>query len=202
VDVVTGLIKANIPTRIAFRVVSNIDSRTILDSIGAEDLLGKGDMLYMTASTAKPVRIQGIFISTKETVNREAKAEAEKAQQRAAEMENQVWPLREKRIREIFIAKEVSNPEPRLEKLKAMVVKMEEVEFEKYLVELVEHADATLAQRKAEMGDREKMAHWLGSLLKVEMPVLSSGSIYQSDLDDIVGKLADAERLFLRASVA
>lgn len=67
VDVVTGLIKANIPTRIAFRVVSNIDSRTILDSIGAEDLLGKGDMLYMTASTAKPVRIQGIFISTKET---------------------------------------------------------------------------------------------------------------------------------------
>jgi hypothetical protein len=137
-----------------------------------------------------------------ETVNREAKAEAEKAQQRAAEMENQVWPLREKRIREIFIAKEVSNPEPRLEKLKAMVVKMEEVEFEKYLVELVEHADATLAQRKAEMGDREKMAYWLGSLLKVEMPVLSSGSIYQSDLDDIVGKLADAERLFLRASVA
>ncbi len=66
VDVVTGLIKANIPTRIAFRVVSAVDSRTILDSIGAEDLLGKGDMLYMTASTAKPVRIQGIYLSTKE----------------------------------------------------------------------------------------------------------------------------------------
>ena len=66
VDVITGLIKANIPTRIAFRTVSAIDSRTILDSIGAEDLLGKGDMLLMTAATANPVRIQGIFISTKE----------------------------------------------------------------------------------------------------------------------------------------
>ncbi len=66
VDVITGLIKANIPTRIAFRVVSAVDSRTILDSIGAEDLLGKGDMLYMNASTPKPVRIQGIYISTKE----------------------------------------------------------------------------------------------------------------------------------------
>lgn len=66
VDVITGLIKANIPTRIAFRVVSAIDSRTILDGIGAEDLLGKGDMLYMTASTPNPVRIQGIYISTRE----------------------------------------------------------------------------------------------------------------------------------------
>ncbi len=66
VDVITGLIKANIPTRIAFRVVSAVDSRTILDGIGAEDLLGKGDMLYMTAATPNPVRIQGIYISTKE----------------------------------------------------------------------------------------------------------------------------------------
>lgn len=66
VDVITGLIKANIPTRIAFRVVSSVDSRTILDGVGAEDLLGKGDMLYMTANTAKPVRVQGIYISTKE----------------------------------------------------------------------------------------------------------------------------------------
>lgn len=66
VDVITGLIKANIPTRIAFRVVSAIDSRTILDSIGSEDLLGKGDMLYMTATTPKPIRVQGIYISTKE----------------------------------------------------------------------------------------------------------------------------------------
>ncbi len=66
VDVITGLIKANIPTRIAFRVVSAVDSRTIIDGIGAEDLLGQGDMLYMTAVTPKPVRIQGIYTSTKE----------------------------------------------------------------------------------------------------------------------------------------
>ncbi len=66
VDVITGLIKANIPTRIAFRTVSSVDSRTILDAIGSEDLLGKGDMLYMTASTARPVRIQGIYVNTKE----------------------------------------------------------------------------------------------------------------------------------------
>ncbi len=66
VDVITGLIKANIPTRIAFRVVSSVDSRTILDGIGAEDLLGQGDLLYSTASTPKPVRIQGIYVSTKE----------------------------------------------------------------------------------------------------------------------------------------
>jgi len=68
VDVITGLIKANIPTRIAFRVVSSIDSRTILDGTGAEDLLGRGDMLYMTAATPNPVRIQGIYVSTEEVV--------------------------------------------------------------------------------------------------------------------------------------
>lgn len=66
VDVITGLIKANIPARIAFAVSSSIDSRTILDGIGAEDLLGKGDMLYLPGGMSKPVRIQGIYISPKE----------------------------------------------------------------------------------------------------------------------------------------
>lgn len=66
VDVITGLIKANIPARIAFAVSSSIDSRTILDGVGAEDLLGKGDMLYLPGGMSKPVRIQGIYISTKE----------------------------------------------------------------------------------------------------------------------------------------
>ncbi len=66
VDVITGLIKANIPTRIAFTVTSSIDSRTVLDSIGAEDLLGKGDMLFTNPKTSKPKRIQGIYISGKE----------------------------------------------------------------------------------------------------------------------------------------
>jgi len=67
VDVLTGLIKANVPTRIAFNVTSVTDSRVILDTPGAEKLLGKGDMLYQSPDRAKPMRIQGTFVSTKET---------------------------------------------------------------------------------------------------------------------------------------
>lgn len=66
VDVITGLIKANIPSRISFAVSSQIDSRTILDTIGAEDLLGRGDMLYLPGGMAKPLRVQGIYVSTEE----------------------------------------------------------------------------------------------------------------------------------------
>jgi len=66
VDVITGLIKANIPSRIAFSVASQIDSRTILDSKGAEALIGKGDMLYNPIDAIKPLRIQGAFVSEKE----------------------------------------------------------------------------------------------------------------------------------------
>lgn len=68
VDVITGLIKANIPARIAFAVSSQIDSRTIIDQVGAEKLLGKGDMLFLTTDMPKPRRIQGSFISTEETM--------------------------------------------------------------------------------------------------------------------------------------
>jgi DNA segregation ATPase FtsK/SpoIIIE, S-DNA-T family len=67
VDVITGLIKANIPCRIAFAVASQIDSRVILDTQGAEKLLGRGDMLYLSPDQAKPTRIQGAYISDKET---------------------------------------------------------------------------------------------------------------------------------------
>ncbi|CAB3831595.1 DNA translocase FtsK [Achromobacter animicus] len=66
VDVITGLIKANIPTRIAFQVSSKIDSRTILDQMGAETLLGQGDMLYMPPGTGLPVRVHGAFCSDDE----------------------------------------------------------------------------------------------------------------------------------------
>lgn len=66
VDVITGLIKANVPSRIAFAVSSQVDSRTILDSIGAEKLLGKGDMLFFPAGAPKPSRVQGAFVSDDE----------------------------------------------------------------------------------------------------------------------------------------
>lgn len=66
VDVITGLIKANVPTRIAFSVASLVDSKTILDSSGAEKLLGQGDMLFSTAEFSKPKRIQGAFLSDSE----------------------------------------------------------------------------------------------------------------------------------------
>jgi len=66
VDVITGLIKANFPTRIAFAVSSQVDSRTILDMAGAEKLLGRGDMLYMAPDAAKPKRLQGVFVSDEE----------------------------------------------------------------------------------------------------------------------------------------
>lgn len=68
VDVITGLIKANIPARIAFTVASQIDSRTILDQIGAEKLLGQGDMLMLTPSMSKPKRIQGAWVMDEEVV--------------------------------------------------------------------------------------------------------------------------------------
>ncbi len=69
VDVITGLIKANIPTRISFMVSSQVESRIIIDSVGAEKLLGKGDMLYVPPETSKPVRIQGVYVSDKEINN-------------------------------------------------------------------------------------------------------------------------------------
>ena len=66
VNVVTGLIKANVPSRIAFAMASNVDSRTVLDANGAEDLIGRGDMLYQPADLPRPIRLQGVFVSDAE----------------------------------------------------------------------------------------------------------------------------------------
>ncbi len=86
VDVITGLIKANVPTRIAFTVASQIDSRTIIDGMGAEKLLGMGDMLLSTTDMAKPKRIQGAYIGDEETV----KVMDFIRMQRAADYDNEV----------------------------------------------------------------------------------------------------------------
>jgi DNA segregation ATPase FtsK/SpoIIIE-like protein len=69
VNVVTGLIKANFPSRIAFAMASQIDSRTILDTPGAEDLIGRGDMLFQPADLPRPIRLQGVYVSDKEIAN-------------------------------------------------------------------------------------------------------------------------------------
>jgi S-DNA-T family DNA segregation ATPase FtsK/SpoIIIE len=67
VNVITGLIKANFPTRVAFRVASKVDSRTIIDQNGADALLGNGDMLFLPPGASEPIRIQGAYIGTDET---------------------------------------------------------------------------------------------------------------------------------------
>ena len=95
VNVITGLIKANFPTRVAFRVASKTDSRTILDQNGADALLGNGDMLFLPPGTSEPVRIQGAFISTKET-ERLVTWYREQAEFRAGETDVQeLWPEEE-----------------------------------------------------------------------------------------------------------
>ncbi len=90
VNVITGLIKANFPCRIAFRVASKVDSRTIIDQNGAETLLGNGDMLFMPPGQAEPVRIQGTYVSTEDTerLMEWYRRQAEKAEAAASEEED------------------------------------------------------------------------------------------------------------------
>jgi S-DNA-T family DNA segregation ATPase FtsK/SpoIIIE len=86
VEVITGLIKANITTRVAFQVATQIDSRTILDMGGAEKLLGNGDMLYLSASSPKPKRLQGVYVDEKE-VRRVVNFLKEQAEERGKNQE-------------------------------------------------------------------------------------------------------------------
>ncbi|MFC1575974.1 DNA translocase FtsK, partial [Gemmatimonadota bacterium] len=95
VNVITGLIKANFPTRVAFRVSSKVDSRTILDQNGADALLGNGDMLFLPPGTSEPVRIQGAFISTEETESLTAWYRDQAALRADAPSREERWPEEE-----------------------------------------------------------------------------------------------------------
>jgi DNA segregation ATPase FtsK/SpoIIIE, S-DNA-T family len=95
VNVITGLIKANFPTRVAFRVASKVDSRTILDQNGADALLGLGDMLFLPPGTSEPVRIQGAFISTEETERLIAWYRDQAAIREGAASKRERWPEEE-----------------------------------------------------------------------------------------------------------
>ncbi|MFI5208411.1 MAG: DNA translocase FtsK, partial [Gemmatimonadales bacterium] len=105
VNVITGLIKANFPSRIAFRVAAKVDSRTILDQNGAEALLGYGDMLFLPAGKQDPVRVQGAFISTEETEKlmawfeeqRLARIEAQREIEAAADLEPDIIQIANQR---------------------------------------------------------------------------------------------------------
>lgn len=92
VDVITGVIKANIPSRIAFGVSSQVDSRTILDMVGAEKLLGRGDMLYLPVGASKPIRVQGAFLSDQEV---EAVVSFVRSQEKAEYQEEMVPEVEE-----------------------------------------------------------------------------------------------------------
>lgn len=130
VDVITGLIKANIPSRISFAVSSQVDSRTILDMAGAEKLLGKGDMLFFPVGAAKPIRVQGAFLSEKEV---------EKV---VTFVKNQMEPNYEKNLSDFEVEKPL-NSEEVLDEL-----------FKEALSVVIENgqASASLLQRKLRIG--------------------------------------------------
>ncbi|WP_425456444.1 DNA translocase FtsK [Cohnella pontilimi] len=106
VDVITGVIKANIPSRIAFGVSSQVDSRTILDMVGAEKLLGRGDMLFLPMGASKPIRVQGAFLSDNEVeavVNyARAQAEAEYNEDLVPEVDESVPEAEDEYVDELF----------------------------------------------------------------------------------------------------
>jgi len=117
VEVITGLIKANITSRIAFQVASQVDARTILDAAGAEKLLGNGDMLFLSGETAHPKRIQGVYASDKEVKNVVKFIKGEKPAEYSEEV---ITPSPEKRT--LFGGTGFSNDDPLYEDAKELVI--------------------------------------------------------------------------------
>ena len=141
VEVITGLIKANITTRIAFQVATQIDSRTIIDMGGAEKLLGNGDMLYLSASSPKPRRIQGVFVSESE-VKRVVKFINDQKKNKETEEEKEEKDIAENSQKEIleFKGEDADGEEDNmLEAAKAEVIRAKK-------------ASASLLQRRLRIG--------------------------------------------------
>ena len=141
VDVITGIIKANVPSRIAFAVSSQIDSRTILDMAGAEKLLGKGDMLFYPIGAAKPVRVQGSFVSDKEVEKivsfiKKDGGESEYSQKIIAQIENSIKSDKE---RDEDLKDEEDDTDPLLTEAIEMVID-------------VGQASTSLVQRRLKVG--------------------------------------------------
>lgn len=141
VDVITGIIKANVPSRIAFAVSSQIDSRTILDMAGAEKLLGKGDMLFYPIGAAKPVRVQGSFVSDKEVEKivsfiKKDGGESEYSQKIIAQIENSIKSDKE---REEDAKEDADDADPLLTEAIEMVID-------------IGQASTSLVQRRLKVG--------------------------------------------------
>ncbi len=134
VEVITGLIKANITSRIAFQVASQVDARTILDMAGAEKLLGNGDMLFLSGETAHPKRIQGVYASDKEVKNVVKFIKGEKTAEYSEEV---ITPSPEKRT--LFGGTRFSSDDPLYEDAKELVVQ-------------VGRASASYLQRRLQIG--------------------------------------------------
>ena len=134
VEVITGLIKANITSRIAFQVASQVDSRTILDMAGADKLLGNGDMLFLSGETAYPKRIQGVFVSEKEVKNIVKFIKGEKTAEYSEEV---TTPLPGKRT--VFGGAGISTDDPLYEDAKELVVQADK-------------ASASYLQRRLQIG--------------------------------------------------
>lgn len=117
VEVITGLIKANITSRIAFQVASQIDSRTIIDMAGAEKLLGNGDMLFLSGETAHPKRIQGVYVSDKEVQKIVKFVKGEKTVEYSEEV---IAPMPDKRT--LFGGARMSSDDPLYEEAKKLVI--------------------------------------------------------------------------------
>lgn len=143
-DVVTGLIKANFPARISFAVASSVDSRVILDSVGAETLLGKGDMLYQSPEAGHPVRLQGCYVSDRE-IEKSVRYWRDKMAAEAAEVEEAPW---EQALAQAALGDEAegnggSNGEPDDEQLLQQAIA---------LVRRQRGASASMLQRKMRIG--------------------------------------------------